>query len=149
MRGRWHWGIGITLVYAIFASGTIGFVLFAMRQRVDLVSADYYPQSLAYDERMAAGARADALGDAFSVTVEPNLENVMVAWPPDMFVEAGQITLYRASDAGADRQYTVAPDGTGRQRIAAHGLERGAWAVRVDWTAGGKSFFAERRLMLP
>ena len=149
MKRHWHWGIGIALVYAIFAGGTIGFVAFAMRQQVDLVSADYYSQSLAYDERMAAAARADALGDAFSVTADPGSSSVTIEWPRDMLVEGGEITLYRASDASADRQFTVAPDESGRQRIQARGLEHGAWAVRVNWNAGGKAFFVERRLMLP
>jgi nitrogen fixation protein FixH len=149
MTRRWHWGVGITLVYATFATGTIGFVAFAMQQHVDLVSADYYPQSLMHDDRMAATARAAALGDAFSITVEPGARHLAIAWPARMRVDAGRITLYRASDAGADRSITLSRDPHGRQILALDGLARGAWTVRVDWTAGGESFFAERRIMLP
>jgi nitrogen fixation protein FixH len=144
-----HWGAGITLVYATFATGTLGFVMFAMRQQVDLVSADYYPQSLAHDARMEATARADALGQTFSVEAEPEAGTRAIAWPQGMRVETGQITLYRASDARSDRSVPVAPDSRGRQVVAVRGIERGAWTVRVDWTAGGKSYFAERRIMLP
>ena len=149
MSTRWHWGIGVTLVYALFASGTVGFVVFAMRQRVDLVSAEYYPESLAYDARMAASARALALGDAFSVAVDPVAARVVVTWPSRMRVAEGTVTLYRPSDARADRRFAAAPDADGRQRIAADALERGSWIVRVEWTADGTSFFAERPLMLP
>lgn len=149
MTGRWHWGVGITLVYATFATGTIGFVAFAMQQQVDLVSADYYPQSLVHDARMAASARAAALGDAFSITMEPGARNLAIVWPASMRVDAGRITLYRASDAGADRSITVSPDPQGRQMLPLADLARGAWIVRVDWTSGGESFFAERRITLP
>jgi nitrogen fixation protein FixH len=149
MTRRWHWGIGVTLVYAVFATGTIGFVVFAMQQQVDLVSADYYPQSLVHDAKMAATSRGASLGEAFSVAVEPDARNLAVAWPQGMRVEAGQITLYRASDARSDRAVPAAPDAAGRQVVPLDGMDRGAWIVRVDWTAGGRSYFAERRITLP
>ena len=149
MTRRWHWGIGITLVYATFATGTIGFVAFAMQQQVDLVSADYYPQSLVHDARMAATARAAALGDAFSITLEPGARNLAIAWPAGMRVDAGRIMLYRASNAGADRSIALSPDPQGRQMLPLDDLERGAWIVRVDWVTVGEPFYAERRIMLP
>jgi nitrogen fixation protein FixH len=149
MKRFWHWGVGITLVYAVFATSTLGFVMFAMRQQVDLVSADYYPQSLSHDTKMAATARAAALGETFSIAVEPGPRNVVVAWPRDMRVETGQITFYRASDARSDRSVRVAADSQGRQVVPVGDMDRGAWIVRVDWTAESESFFAERRIMLP
>jgi nitrogen fixation protein FixH len=149
MTRRWHWGIGITLVYAVFATGTVGFVVFAMQQQIDLVSPDYYPQSLAHDARMAATARAAGLGDAFSITMEPGARDLAIVWPAGMRVDAGRIMLYRASNAGADRSITASPDPRGRQVLPLGDLERGAWIVRVDWTGGSESFFAERRIMLP
>ena len=149
MTRFFHWGVGITLVYAAFATGTLGFVMFAMQQQVDLVSADYYSQSLAHDARMAATARAAALGDAFSITVEPGAEHLAIAWPQGMRVEAVRIMLYRASDARADRSIVVSADPRGRQVVPLGDVERGAWIVRVDWMAGSESFFAERRIMLP
>jgi nitrogen fixation protein FixH len=149
MTLRWHWGIGIAAVYVVFAGSTIGFVTFAMRQQVDLVSGDYYEQSLAYDDRMAAVARADALGEGFSVAADPAGTGIVVTWPAEMRIESGHVTFYRAADARADRQFTASPDGDGRQHITAGALARGAWIVRVDWTAGGETFFADRRVMLP
>jgi nitrogen fixation protein FixH len=144
-----HWGTGITLVYVLFATGTVGFVVFAMQQQVDLVSADYYPQSLAHDARMAATSRADALGPEFDVAVEPRSSDLVVTWPAGMRVESGEITLYRASDARADRHVAVALDERGRQVVRAGSLERGVWTARVSWTANGKAFFTERRVRLP
>jgi hypothetical protein len=149
MTLRWHWGIGITAVYVVFASSTIGFVVFAMRQQVDLVSGDYYEQSLRHDARMAATAEADALDDAFSITSDARSAAVIVTWPAGMRVQAGTITLYRPSDSRDDRRFAAEPDDTGRQLINTRPLGTGLWTVRVEWTAGDRSFFAERRLMLP
>ena len=79
MRITFNWGTGIAAVYTVFALATTGFVTFAMSQRVDLVSSDYYAQSLRQDQRIAAEQqralaraaavrRADRLrsGDAFA-----------------------------------------------------------------------------------
>ena len=149
MTRRLHWGVGISLVYVLFATGTVGFVAFAMHQQIDLVSEDYYPQSLVHDARMSATARANALGGAMSVAFEPRLQSVVVTWPEAMRVEAGEVTLYRAADAKADRHVPAEPDGHGRQIILVEELEHGAWTVRVNWTSDGRAFFTERRLMLP
>ena len=149
MTRRWHWGLGIALVYCVFAAGTVGFVAFAMRQPVDLVSADYYAQSLAHDVRMAATARADALGETFSMVVDAAEKRLVISWPPRTRLEAGDVVLYRASDAREDQRVAATPDERGHQSIPTDALERGLWIVRVSWIAEGRSFFAERRVMLP
>jgi hypothetical protein len=58
---RVNWGTAIALVYAIFASGTVGFVAFALQHPVQLVSEDYYGESLAHDSKRAAIENAGQL----------------------------------------------------------------------------------------
>ncbi|MEZ5320258.1 MAG: FixH family protein [Vicinamibacterales bacterium] len=144
MAVRWNWGTGIALVYAVFASGTIGFAVYAMSQPVDLVSEDYYARSLVHDARLAAIDRVDALGDTFAIRFDPTTDAVTVAWPPAMAGRArGTITLYRPSDASADRVVPLAPAADGRQQVSLLGAATGHWVVQVQWTADGLDFYAE------
>lgn len=147
--GRWHWGTRIAIVYTAFAVSTVGFVVFAMHRPVDLVHPDYYARSLQHDAHLAAIGRTGALGDAFSIAQAGSGRSVIIRWPRDMApAVAGSATFYRADNAHADRVVALAPDAEARQEIMVDSALRGLWTVQVEWSAGGESYYAERRLML-
>lgn len=146
MTIRGHWGAGIAAVYTAFAAITVSFVVFAMRQPVDLVSPDYYAQSLAHDSKLAATARADAPGAAFSLAVSADGRRIDFSWAGAR-PASGEVTFYRPAGAAADRRVAIAPDATGRQSIAMPDAHGGLWIVQVEWTAGGERFYAERRVV--
>lgn len=147
MTRRWNWGTGIALLYTTFAVSTISFVVFTTQQPVDLVSPDYYARSLAHDDRLAATARAAALDDAFSLTTSQDRRRLELSWT-EMRPSHGQVTFYRPSRAAADRRVPIALAGNGQQSIAIADLAPGPWLVQVEWTAGGESYYVERRVIL-
>lgn len=141
-----NWGTGIALSYILFASGTMGFVVFALQRPVDLVSADYYAQSLRQDQQMDAVRNARGLGAAAGV-VQSQDRAVVVTIPHAQASSAhGTVTLYRASDASADHVMDLRTDADGRQRISLEGLKPGAWSVHVRWHADGREFYLEQRV---
>jgi nitrogen fixation protein FixH len=147
MTIRWHWGTKIAVVYAAFASATVGFVLFAMARPVDLVRADYYARSLEHDARLAAAARAEALGAGFAMTASADGRAITVVWPRGHAGAAGTIALYRPADSRADRSMAIAPDSEGRQTISLADAPAGPWTLQVEWRAQGLAYYAERRVV--
>ena len=146
---RFNWGAGIALTYAIFAAGTLGFVAFAIGQPVELVSADYYRQSLAVDQKTEAVARADALGDRLAIGVSADGRAVAIAFPQEQGGAAsGTATFYRPSNASSDRVIAVAVDARGRQTIDVTGLARGRWILKIDWQFQGRRYYREQPLDL-
>ena len=144
MAIRFNWGTGIALTYTAFALATTGFVVFAMGRPVVLVRADYYAESLRQDQRMQAVQNARDLGNAVSI-VNTDGRHLIVSLPLEHArIASGTITLYRASDATADRLFDIAPDGTGHQRLSLAGLPQGQWLVQLRWTAGGREYYVER-----
>lgn len=146
---RLHWGAAIAIVYSVFALSTAGFVAFALRQPVDLVSADYYARSLQQDERMAALRRADALSPAIACDVAADGRTLVVRAPREAReAAAGTLTLYRPSNGGADRTIPLKTEADGAWRAPLDGLARGRWMVQIDWRAGGVHYRHERSLDL-
>ena len=144
MTFRFNWGAGVALIYTLFALATSAFVAFAMDRSVDLVSVDYYAQSLRLDGRMAAERNALALGSSLSI-VEVSSRTVRVGLPRDMAPQAaGTIRLYRASSASDDREIALAVNADGYQDVALDGLRSGRWTVQVQWTALGRDYYVER-----
>jgi hypothetical protein len=146
MKIRLHWGAAVTAAYLAFATGTMAFVVFALRRPVDLVSPDYYAASLRQDRQMDAMRNARNLRDAASV-MQSGARVVTVSLPAAQASAArGTVTLYRASNASEDRVVTLAPDVTGHQQVSLDGLTPGLWSVRVRWTAQGRDFYLEQRV---
>jgi len=144
MRFRFNWGTGIALTYTAFALATSAFVAFAMDRRVDLVSADYYAQSLQLDRRMEEERNASALGAAMSVT-QSSSRTIRISLPRELAPHAtGTIRLYRASSAREDREIALAVDVDGRQDVSLDGLASGHWTVQVQWTALGRGYYVQR-----
>jgi hypothetical protein len=144
-----NWGHAIAAVYTTFALATLSFVAFAIQHPAELVSQTYYADSLLHDQHAEAAARGAGLGDR--VFVELDEGNRLVFGVPTNSTDTvqGQATLYRASNANADRTWPIALDGSGRQAVVTSGLPSGHWTLRLDWRAGGVDFYAERAVTLP
>jgi nitrogen fixation protein FixH len=150
MTIRIHWGIAVAMFYAAFALSTVGFVVFAMTQDVQLVSDDYYARSLAHDGHMQAVANADALGTALRVEVHSKARVVHVQWPAELAAQVrGAATMYRPSNARADTSVPLVPGADGSLDIPTTGLAPGHWRLQLRWTAAGRDYYAERDLRLP
>jgi hypothetical protein len=149
MHFKLTWGTGIAAVYTAFALATAGFVTFAMTQRVDLVSSDYYVQSLRQDQRIGAERNARALRPAPSVVLTGS-DRALFALPPDQAGAAsGTITWYRPADPGADRTTALVLDRDGHQPLPLSGLMAGRWIVQVRWAARGIDYYFEQAVVLP
>jgi hypothetical protein len=144
MTIRLNWGTGIALAYLAFAAATLSFVAFALGRPVDLVSGDYYAQSLRQDQRMAAVRNAQELGTAASVR-QTGDRTVVVTLPAVQGGRAsGTVRLYRPSNAASDRVLALKVGADGRQQISLAGMAAGHWTVQVEWAAEGRDFYLEQ-----
>src|SRR5262245_55544469 len=115
MTRHWHWGTGIVVAYVQFASGTLGFAVYAMRQHVDLVSDDYYARALQQDRHREAIEAAGELGGRVSIDYLEAPRAIRITLPLEPSPSSGSIRLYRPSDAAGDRDVALHLDAGGRQ----------------------------------
>ena len=145
---RVSWGVGITTAYIVFAAATSGFVAFAMSRPVSLVSPDYYAESLREDQHLAATRNAQALGTALAVKTDGR-DRIHVSLPPaDASRLRGIVTLYRASDATADRTFALHPDSKGEQDVNVSGVARGLWMIQLRWSVDAVDYYFEQAVIL-
>jgi nitrogen fixation protein FixH len=148
VRIRFNWGTGIAMVYTAFAAATTGFVTFAMGRPVELVSADYYEQSLKQDGRIAAERNAADVGTTISID-DSNARVATIAFPPSQVRGAqGTVTLYRPSDSRADRTLPLQLGADGVQHVPLDRLAAGRWVVQVRWSSAGRDYYVERGVYL-
>lgn len=139
-RFEFHWGWRISIVYTLFALGTLGFVAFAMTQRVDLVREDYYEQSLQYDATQSARSNADRLADRISVSYRPG-GDIAIQIPREHVGESrGSVLFYRPDEPNADVTLKLVSAEDGIMNIDASGFKHGVWKVIVRWKAYDKQY---------
>src|SRR3954447_10584391 len=103
------WPYGIITTFALFFCGTIGLVVLASRQHVELVNANYYEQEIKYQSRIDDASREQQLNGTASITYDSVLKRIVVTLPEVHTSNgvSGQVELYRPSTAGLDRQFAL------------------------------------------
>jgi nitrogen fixation protein FixH len=145
----WPWAIVLTFV--VFISGTVGLIVMACSQKVDLVSANYYEQELKFQGQLERLKRTSQLGAEAVVTYDAAHACIMISLPPEQARHDlhGQIQLYRPAQADLDRQMKLQLDAHGFQSLDASGLKPGLWRIRVSWTAGQQDYFIDQKVVIP
>lgn len=144
-RKKSSWPFAIALVYALFAAGMIGVVIFAVRHPSDLVSRDYYQKEIRYQQQIDSEKRAQNDPDAPTVAINDRL---CIIHYPGIPPEGGAIKLYRPSDEALDRSMPMKLDDQQNQTVDLAGISAGLWRLRLEWTRNGQDYSREEVCML-
>ena len=144
------WPLGIIAAFVLFITGTVGLIVMACSQRVELVSPDYYERELKFQGQIDRAARAQGATSQASVAYDAARNCITVSLPADQARRevTGSIELYRPSATGMDRAVKLEPDANGTQRLDASGLAPGLWRVRVSWTAEKQNYYLEQKVVV-
>ncbi len=142
-----NWGKWITVVLIVFMLLIISFVYRAFQSEVNLVSADYYKQELAYDEQYEKQMNTQQMKG--KVGIEFNEEEHKIEFEFPTSVEKGVIHFYRPSDDRIDVKVPLGSFSTGRKQVDISELKRGIWKVKIEWLDSAKTpYFYEHHLYI-
>ena len=144
-KGR-PWSYGIILAVMLFCGATITLVVLATQQRIDLVTADYYNQTLEFDAKVERVRLARL--DRHKITVESSEADAQIKIVfPDSQVE-GLVTMYRPSNAASDRKFEIATAENGEFSFSTANLEKGRWTAQIAWKHQGVDLYREVNIIL-
>lgn len=143
-RNLWPWGI--VAFFAVFFAGMTTMVVIAAMHRDHLVSETYYEQELKYQNQIDSAARTKTSGA--SVALDAAGGSLTVTFPPAQVAQkiSGTIEFYRPSAPDLDRQFPLAPQADGTQKLDVSQLASGLWVARVKWNAAGMDYFLEQKI---
>lgn len=141
-----NWGASIAIFYILFAATMVGFVIKSKSIDHSLVVDDYYAKDLAYQQQYDKLTNSQALGN--NLTIGKINGSIQLIFPKEVQQPSGEILFYRASDKSKDFSLKIEPDSNGLQLVPTDQLTPGRWTVKVDWQAGGKSFYKEQVVIL-
>lgn len=144
------WPYAIIGYFVIFIAFIISFSTFAIRQQIDLVSPGYYEDEIRFQQQIETTKRTLALGGDVSITHDAVLGVIRINLPADQLSKApaGQVRLYRPSDARLDRQFKFVATKDGVEPVKVEGLAPGLWKLRVRWQVEGQDYALEMPLLI-
>jgi nitrogen fixation protein FixH len=143
------WPTSIVVFFVLAITSILTFIAWAVRQREDLVSADYYDREVRYQAQLDTLNRSHNFAARTVVTFEPTQQTIVITLPEAKSPGAtGSIHLYRPSDARLDRELPLALTADGTQRLDAKQLRDGLWKVRVKWSANGQDFYLDQPVIV-
>lgn len=143
---KWNWGTGIVVSFVLFCSFIIYIVVQAFQLDVDLVSENYYKDELNYQQRINDRANLESSG--LSVKTNQTAELLAFSFPSDFKGAQGEIHFYHPSREIFDKHFVLALDSENVQNVRKSELVKGRYKIKMNWTAGGKSYFQEDEIFV-
>lgn len=142
MKFKWNWGTGIFLVIVIFI-GSVFFRIWLANQRdINLVSEDYYPKGVNFQDEINHRRNFDSLG--ISLPIKQNTDSIFLDF--SMFqkpVIFGDIHFYRPSGAKLDKHFTLDSGFFGIYAISSQGFVQGRYIVKIHLETGSRKYYHE------
>lgn len=145
---KFNWGIGIAMLYTGFVIGILTLVVMSSRQKVDLVTENYYEEELGFQRRIDKIERTKALAKPLLWGV--NHEGIQLQFPENMKGKTitGKVKLYCPSDNRKDREFAIHPSADMGQLIASKQLVPGRYKLQVEWQADSIAYWNEGAVVI-
>ena len=137
------WSIKITVLYVGFVILILSLVSMAMRQKVDLVSKDYYEQELNYQNKIDKTNRTRSLKEPLSWEVKQS--KLTLKFPEQFNGQkiSGSIYFFRPSDAAMDKTIAIPTDTSSVRNISTNQLKKGLYKMQVSWEVNKEEYYNE------
>ena len=142
------WGIRITILYLSFVGLILTLVFLSSRQKVELVSKDYYEQELKYQNKIDAIKNINALSNAVLVTNHLGKVNIAFSEYFSNSKIKGTIYFFRPSDSSMDYKLDINPSANGIQTIETNRLIKGLYTLQISFDFEGKEYYKEESIFI-
>jgi len=146
MKIKFNWGTGIVIALVIMISGMLVLVSVAIRQDYDLVDDDYYQKSIDYQQHIEKVKNNDGL--TVKVKFELSTDSLTLRFPElsnaDQY--SGEVHFYSPVEKKRDLTLPLKLDTARSQTILLNALEKGRYQIKIDWKAGGVSYYQEEEI---
>ncbi|WP_341225920.1 FixH family protein [uncultured Arcticibacterium sp.] len=141
------WGKGIALLYSSFVVFMIGLVYMCVQQKdIFLVSADYYKQELAYQDKI------DQTQNTYDLSVEPIIDytetGLAITFPEECSESSGEVSLYRPSNGDMDISIPFKLSLNNTLNVSTDKLEKGLWVLKLNWSKDTKKYYLEQKITI-
>ena len=137
--GKW-----IVVAFIFFAAFIATLVTVCMRQKVSLVSKDYYQEELQFE------ARIEEQQNVIAEDLQPEIriigKTLQISFKQGIRIDDAALTLFCPSDDSKDLHYKLNQSNLNVVEIP-NGKKR-LYLAKFRWTTGEKLFYHEQRILI-
>ena len=143
-----NWGHKIAILYSGFVVLILTLVFLANREKVDLVSADYYDQEIKFQDKIDASKNAYHIDSL--INFEAGNKTLLISFPKAMQrkISKGEIRLYRPSDENLDYKTALVVSADCNQKISSPTFKRGIYKMQINWSMDNEHYFIEKTVFM-
>ena len=143
------WAYGVIALFVGFASLMISFATIASRHKESLVIKDYYAAEIAYQEQIDKMSNTAALAEKPVISYRDRRAQIQIHFPENaQTAYKGRVSFYRPDKPEKDFSLPLQLAGNSLQIIPTANMLKGAWRVKLEWEAGNKAYYLEKRLYI-
>jgi hypothetical protein len=140
------WGKSIVVSFVLFAAFIGAIVTICVKQDVNLVSADYYKDEIAFQQQIERKRNTEALAEKPQVAIINN--QLLIHFPQNVSVESGYVKLFRPSSSDLDQNFMLSSSGDSLRIFELSRTEAGAYRIKMNWTMQGKEYYLEKTITI-
>lgn len=140
---KFNWGTGILIFLIIFLLACAAFIIFALRQDVNLVHKDYYEKGVDHTDKMNVDARSNQFGA--KINIDYNNDYLLVSFDQSLAasIDSGEVLMYRPSGSNQDVYYPMTFS-ENTLKIPKENLIQGRYILKLSWYSGGLKYEIDR-----
>ena len=143
-----HWGHGITIAIALCMIAILSLVFITSKEKIDLVTEEYYPKELIYEQQLVKLRNTENLAEKIFITTSGS---ITVQFPDLGSLNdsiRGEILFYRPSDKMLDKQIKIKPDSNLQMVFDRRMFNNGKYEVIIDWSDSRKLYLQKETIYL-
>ena len=128
----------------------VSIAVFLSGKNFDLVSEDYYMQSVNYDQVIDAKRAAAALEEKPEVMVDQKEKDLLISFPNSYAnqLEKASIKFFKPDDASQDFEIALENLAGSHFKVSYKDLKTGNWKVSTYWKMNEKQYIVEQNVLL-
>jgi len=137
-----NWGTGIAATYLGFVVMILVLVFMSTREKIDLVTSQYYVEELKFQDKIDQIKRANQLSDP--LTWEVAEDDIYIHYPSSLTPESltGWVSFYCPSNDKNDRKFKINTSNN-TQIIPVLEIPEGRYHLQVAWESGHQKYWKE------
>ena len=138
----------ISILYIGFVILIVGMVGMTMREKVDLVSKDYYEQEIKYQLKIDKINRTEKLKGTLTWEIKPG--SIVITFPKELnrAIKSGSIYFFRPSDSEMDKTIDLTQDTLPFRNISTENIKKGLYKIEINWKADTQEYYNEGTIQI-
>ncbi len=145
---KMNWGTGIFITIVIFLIGMITLVIISSMQPLNLVTPDYYPKGIDYQQQINRISRANALDDKMEFDQDDKFIYIGFPTIDSIHQPKGEILFFFPRDNNLDREFTIDVNDSLFQFVPKEGLMIGRCIIKINWEHDSLEYYVEHDIMI-